>query len=352
MATVAYSGKPSPTRGQDWLGRSWRENPPLLLTGLLMVVVLIAALVGLAVDARTVINEPVWLKPAKFAVSIALYSFTLLWLLTFLEQRRRLILILSWVIAVMFIIEEVAIGLQAMRGVRSHFNYTTSFDGIVFGSMAVAIVLVWVANLVVAILLLMQRFQRPALAWGLRFGVLIALVGMAAAFFMPFATPEQRERRAAGEPVATVGAHSVGVEDGGPGLPVVGWSTVGGDLRVPHFIGIHALQAMPLIGWLLTILPIPWLLAADRARLMVITGIGGVGLVVLLIWQALRGQPLIDPDRVTLGTFFGGLAVCTLAAAVVVGGARLRGGSNFAALEMPRDGPAERFVNSKSRDRS
>ncbi|MFD0819784.1 hypothetical protein ACFQ0D_16060 [Micromonospora zhanjiangensis] len=95
------------------------------------------------------------------------------------------------------------------------------------------------------------------------------------------------------------GAHSVGVPDGGAGLPLVGWSTTGGDLRIGHFVGLHALQALPLLAILLNRLRAR-LDEYTRARLVVVAGAAYGVLTVLLTWQALRGQPLLRPDTGTL----------------------------------------------------
>jgi hypothetical protein len=86
-------------------------------------------------------------------------------------------------------------------------------------------------------------------------------------------------------------AHSVPRPDGGPGLPFVNWSTTTGDLRVAHFVGLHALQALPLAGYLL-----------DRsatisrvARTRWVAALAGAWLVVMgaAFMLALRGRPLV-----------------------------------------------------------
>jgi hypothetical protein len=94
-----------------------------------------------------------------------------------------------------------------------------------------------------------------------------------------------------------VGAHTVGALDGGPGLPGTGWSVEHGDLRVPHFFGLHALQALPLFVWLLARRRVG---EARRARLAVVAGGSYATLFLILMWQALRGQSLVSPDAVTL----------------------------------------------------
>jgi hypothetical protein len=113
------------------------------------------------------------------------------------------------------------------------------------------------------------------------------------------------------------GAHSVGVPDGGPGLPLVGWSTVGGDLRIGHFVGLHALQALPLLAILLSRFFGTRLAERTRTRLLVVAG-GGYGVLTkLLTWQALRGQPLLRPDALSLAAL-GTLVVAVATAAVLV----------------------------------
>jgi hypothetical protein len=108
----------------------------------------------------------------------------------------------------------------------------------------------------------------------------------------------------------------VGVEDGGPGLPLTHWNTSGGDLRVGHFVGLHALQAMPLVGWLLRRRRARRLGDGHRTALTWIAGLAYLGLTVLLLWQALRGQPLLAPDATTLaalGALLGGAALAVAA---------------------------------------
>ncbi|MFI2487612.1 hypothetical protein ACH47X_11915 [Promicromonospora kroppenstedtii] len=298
------------------LVRTVRTNPPLALTGLMTVAVLLVCLVGLVTDPRQVLGEPTWLKPAKFAVSISVYSLTLVWFLTFVRGRRRLVAAISWIVAAALLIEQVLIMVQAARGLRSHFNMSTPLDQTIYFAMAGAVATLWATNVVLAVVLLAQRLEDPVLAWGLRAGLVVAVTGMAVAFLMTDPTPAQLDAVRAGGDRVLVGAHTVGPVDGGPGLPVLGWSTVGGDLRVAHFVGIHAMQALPLVAWLLAALPATWLTVRDRTRLVQVAGVAGLAVVLLLAWQALRGQPLTGPDALTAGT----AAVVALAALTTAGG--------------------------------
>lgn len=284
------------------LQRGLVTNRPLVILGGVMLITFLATLVGLLVDHRVITGAPAWLKPAKFAISVSVYCFTFVWLLGFVENHPRLVRLAGNVTVVGLLVEMVVIIAQAARGTTSHFNLATPLDSFLWFTMGAFIVVVWTMNLLLAILLVRQRIPDQAFAWSLRLGVLLSSIGMAAAFFMTTPTPEQAASMARGSHPHIVGAHSVGVADGGSGLPVLGWSTAGGDLRVAHFFGLHALQLLPFIGWFLTRRRgvAAGLAASDRIALVWTAGLAYLGLVVGLAWQALRGQSVVHPDGKTL----------------------------------------------------
>jgi hypothetical protein len=286
------------------------HRPLLVLAGAMAVGALLCA-IALVVDPRELGGQPLWGKPLKFCLSIALYAVTLAWLIGLVPRRRRLARALGTVAAVGLAVEMVVIGGAALVGERSHFDVSTPLHAALWASMAVSIVVVWLATLVLAALLARVPLGDPALTLAVRVGLVIGLVGMALAFLMTGPSPGQIS-----DYQGVVGAHAVGVADGGPGLPLLGWSTTGGDLRIPHFVGMHALQGLPLLALLLGRLAprIPVLrLGCTRLRLVALASAGWAAAVALTCWQALRGQALTAPDALTD-------AVATVAVIALAGG--------------------------------
>ena len=311
------------TQLNQWLKWNWDQNRPLTVLGLGSVIFFALTLVGLVIDPRTVINEPVWIKPMKFGISIILYAFTFLWMLTYIKGRKRIVTIISWATSIGLSMELILIGFQALRGVRSHFNHTTPFDAAIFSALGDFIMVVWFAGLVTAFLLVRQKFTSRPFGLALTLGMVFSMIGAGFAYIMPIPTPSQRaEREINGGELEIVGAHSVGVEDGGAGLPFVGWSSEGGDIRVSHFIGLHALQVLPLVGWFIIQMNARRkndpLRERQQMALIWIAGIGYLSVMFITLWQALRGQPLTSPDGLTLSVFFGTVTLLGAASALIL----------------------------------
>ncbi|WP_201439229.1 hypothetical protein [Saccharothrix sp. 6-C] len=280
--------------------RFLRPHPPLMLFSLLMTAVTLASLGGLIFDDRILVGSPIWFKPLKFGLSLALYGVTLAWMLTLTTRLRRVGWWAGTVIALAGTAEMAVIIGQVVRGRRSHFNVATPLDERLWDLMAVTIVTLWVMHAVIAVVLALTRFADPAAGVAIRLGLLLSLVGLGLGFLMTPPAPGQDDDG------GVIGAHSVGVPDGGPQMALTGWATTGGDLRVPHFVGIHALQVIPLL-----------VVAFGRRATPKLAGgltIGYAGLLALLTWQALRGQPLTRPDLLTA---LGALAVATWTGAVI-----------------------------------
>lgn len=307
--TTAVQNRPTPTVA----GIRWHR--PLLVLAAAMGVLVVVCLVGLVVDPRESLGVNVWEKPLKFAISTAVYAVTWSWLIGQLQRFQRVAWWAGTISAILLLIELVIITGAAAAGITSHFNVSTPFNTVLWSIMAASIGTLWVATFMVSIILFRNSLGDRARTLAIRAGALIALAGMALAFLMTGPTAAQLD-----DWQGIAGAHTVGLADGGPGLPLLGWSTVAGDLRIPHFIGMHALQAIPLALILIELAARRIAVLRDvdvRYRLVAIVSAAYVAVLAVLTSQALRGQSIVAPDAAT-ATATLVIAALALAAAAVV----------------------------------
>ena len=313
--TTSISGEPRNIG--TWAARAWRFNPMLVLLVAANLVLIVVGLIGLAADPRTVLNAPVWAKTTKFAISVAVYGGTLLWMLSHIKSRPRAAQFVANGTGAILLLEMALIVLQAVRGVPMHFNQATPFDTVVWRIMSVTISIFFVIDLIGAIVLLREKMADRVLAWSLRLGLFMALIGMALAFMMSAPTAPQMTALQTGGSIDMMGAHNVGAMVDGQTrmLPFLGWNMDGGDLRIAHFIGLHGLQIIPLLGWLLT--RRTHLRDGQRLALLSVGAAGYLGFTLLLFWQALRNQSIVAPDGLTVLALAGLVAGVAVASAVV-----------------------------------
>lgn len=282
----------------DGVRRVWMTDRPLTAGSLLMLAALVVALAGLVLDPRTITGMPAWTKPAKFATSTAIFMLTLAWIFTYLPSWGRLRRIVGRATAVILVLEVAIVYLQAWRGTTSHFNASTVLDGALFTVMGAAIGIQTLLTIAVAIALWRQPFVDRSLGWALRLGLMISIVGASTGGLMVAPTKAQLAEAHVTHRLPIAGAHTVGAPDGGPALPGLGWSREHGDLRVPHFLGLHAMQLLPLAVLLATR---RGLLEGTRVRLTFVIAASYFSLFFILLWQALQGQSFVQPDALTLG---------------------------------------------------
>ena len=314
--------------------QAWRDSWPLMATAFLMLPGLVVSLLGLLLDPRVIAGAPAWLKPAKFAISTLIYTGSLAWLLRYVSVWPRLTRAAAWTTAVALVIEIALIDLQAARGTTSHFNQATAFDIAVFAVMGGMIALLWIASVVILAALFKQRFADPAWGWALRLGLIVTVLGSAMGGLM--LAPRADQSLTGRQPS---GGHTIGAPDGTPGLLLVNWSRSHGDLRIPHFFGLHGLQAVPMLAWV----------ASPRRRrlrssMVVAVAVSYLALIAILAAQALAAQSIVRPDR----TMWLALAIWALASVAAVGVLRMSGNGNAHAPRSPhgRSAAAETGVQS------
>ncbi len=214
-----------------------------------------------------------WLKPFKFAVSIGSYAWTMAWYCHYLSNFNTTLF--SWTVIILFGFVQFYIVFQAARGQLSHFNISSPTYSILYSLMGLAAVFVTLYTAFIGLLFFTQSF--PDLPnyylWAIRLGILIFVI-----FSFEGGLMGSRMN------------HSVGALNDNSNWFIVGWSKTVGDLRVSHFIGMHALQLLPLLSFY----------AFKNTKAIIIISILYGLLATTTLVQALKGKPLfVQKEKTT-----------------------------------------------------
>lgn len=207
-----------------------------------------------------------WFKPFKFAISIAIYCSTMAWFCYELADFN--IKIFNWANIFLFSFEIIYITIQAARARQSHFNQTTPFYRMMFGGMAIAAIAIAIYACYVGLIFSHTNFPNlPAYyVWAIRLSIFIFIIFSFEGILMG-----GRQ------------THTIGTQVQITFLPVLKWNMKEGDLRVAHFVGMHALQIIPLLSFYLL---------KNTSAVFVLSGLYLLFAVFVLV-QALRSKPFI-----------------------------------------------------------
>lgn len=251
----------------------FKNQRALILVGLVHFLLFVILAVISQFDVQTILGIDRWIKPMKFAISIAIYLWTLAIFLNFVRGWKRTKSVIVYGSIVMMLGEIILITMQSIRGTTSHFNISTPFDSIVFNVMGVMIAISTLLSGLLLYLYLKAEIDLPkSIIWGVRLGIILLIAAGAEGALM-----------------AGLMRHSIGTMDGGAGLPLVNWSTVAGDLRVAHFVGMHAFQAIPFFAYTLEKYEIN-----SSVRWTIIFAAAYFTIFTFVFVQALFGKPLFS----------------------------------------------------------
>jgi len=242
------------------------RNTELFYFGLVCFVLTIVCAILIKTTTTQVHGVNAWNKPFKFAISIGLYACTMAWFCHYLSSFNTSLF--SWTVIILFGFELVYIIFQASKGELSHFNVSTSTYSMLYSLMGLAATIVTLYTAYIGILFFTQSF--PSLPnhylWAIRLGLLIFVV-----FSFEGALMGSRMN------------HSVGALNDNSNWFIIGWSKTVGDLRVSHFIGMHALQLLPLLSF--------YVLKSTKGTIII--AIFYAVLATTTLVQALNGKPFV-----------------------------------------------------------
>lgn len=211
-----------------------------------------------------------WFKPFKFSISIAIYCSTMAWYCYYLPSFN--IKLFNWTNILLFTFEIVYIAIQAARAQESHFNLTTPLYKMLFAAMAIAAIGITLYTAYTGIKFFQTDFSNlPSYyVWAIRLSIFIFII-------FSFEGLAMGARQ----------THTIGTQTQNTFLPMFKWNMKQGDLRAAHFIGMHALQIIPILSFYLL---------RNTKLVFILSGIYFL-LAAFVLLQALQSKPFIKSKQ-------------------------------------------------------
>lgn len=292
---------------------AFEAHPILCVTTVLLFGGAVLTFPLLFLDARQIGGAPAWVGPFRFFFSMATYSGTIL-AFGVMMGPSRVFHRVGALISGVAVLELTLMVAQTARGERAFFNDAASWNHAVGITMGIAFTALWISSIFFTLEMFRRPMGAPGLASAARLSMVIALAGMALGFLMFLPT-------------------LAGPTEGGSGLGLVGWSMTGGDWRPAHFMGLHAIQVLPVFAWFLG--RHKGLADHYQVTLVGVVSAGYACLMGVLAWQAIRAQPLAAPDALTFAALIVVLAGVASAVAAVLSHAASHGAERAAVQAEP-----------------
>ncbi len=241
------------------------RNDTLFYFGLICLLLSILFFVFTKTTSTQVYGVNAWYKPLKFALSTFTYAWAMAWYCSYLPNFN--VKLFNWTVIILLGFEIAYIALQAGKGQLSHYNTSTPMHSLLFSMMAIAASLVTLYTAYVCMLFFNGSFDNlpDYYVWSIRLALILFVIFSFEGFAMGARL-----------------SHTVGAMNDNSSLFVLGWSKTFGDLRVAHFVGMHALQVLPIVAY--------YLLKNTKMTIAFSVLYGLLALTTLI--QALRGKSL------------------------------------------------------------
>jgi hypothetical protein len=250
---------------KNWFLELRRRNRLLADSGLLYLFVFVGLAILPIFDSRELLGVSVWNKPLKFFISTTILLWTIGWIMIEIPNLKG-VKFISRIVLGLLTAELILLSYQAIQGKLSHFNISSPTDGIIFGIMGILILLNSFCFIYLLFLVSKVKTLPKGYKLGIQLGLIIFLIGGYEGYLM-----------------AGRLSHTVGAADGQKGYYLLGWAKEYGDLRIFHFLGLHALQILTLAGW--------YLFKNEPAK-MAIFGLIYFLLSSGVLWMSLAGRSL------------------------------------------------------------